>query len=204
MILILYSLIFSFIFSGCGYTLQNSRNFLEKFQISKVYIPIPENTTFKSGLEGLVYNALTRSFRAHKTLKLVKSEMESDAILQITIERALFTTSAQTTVPNLSVNESTVSNLQLMQVASQIPASSFAISTEYQAQMSCSFKLIKKNNELIWQTNLLRSKPFSASNQIDVPGTTSSLINESEFERAIKEILKSMMEDAYQSLLSGF
>ena len=57
---------------------------------------------------------------------------------------------------------------------------------------------------VIWSSTFSRSKPFPGANQLDVPGTTSSLINDSEFDRALSDLSRSMMDDVHESMLAMF
>jgi len=56
----------------------------------------------------------------------------------------------------------------------------------------------------LWTTSLSRSEPFQSANQLDVPGTTSPLINESMFERALSDLATYIANDAHALLMNIF
>ncbi len=58
--------------------------------------------------------------------------------------------------------------------------------------------------QILWSAGFTRSKKFNANNRLLVLGTTSSLINESEFERKLVELSESMMSDVYAALITRF
>jgi hypothetical protein len=86
---------------------------------------------------------------------------------------------------------------------------SIIVATEFQALLNCSFKLVlthpapdKKSD--LWSSTFSRAKTFPANNQLGNFGTTSSLINESEFDRALADMARNMMADVHESMLAMF
>lgn len=59
-------------------------------------------------------------------------------------------------------------------------------------------------NKILWTTSLSRSEPFQSANQLDVPGTTSALINESMFERALSDLSTIIANDAHSLMMNIF
>jgi hypothetical protein len=187
---------------GCGYSFQNSHNPLAaKEGVQKIYISPLANNTFKGGIENVVYNNLLRTLVAHARVTVVYDVKEADAILEGSISSAAFNASAATGV--VSLNPGGLASRY------QLPSAPYSVATEYTALLACSFALnrtqvSKGKSKLVWTSSFSRSKPFPASNQLDVPGTTSSLINDSEFDRALADLAKSMMDDLHESMLAIF
>ncbi|MEK6579060.1 MAG: hypothetical protein AABZ55_07515, partial [Bdellovibrionota bacterium] len=93
----------------------------------------------------------------------------------------------------------------------EIPSdySIYKVAWEYQAALTCQFDLQRTviapgKKPVIWTGGFSRSKPYPGSNQLGPPGTTSALINESEFERALSDLAENMMEDVHESMLAMF
>ncbi len=187
---------------GCGYGFQNSKNPLyTKEGIRKIFVEPVVNDTYKAGVENIVYNSLVRSLASHGRVILVHNKNDADALLKGVVRTANFGASAVSLTPGL--------NPQGFADREDLPTKRFAVSTEYMANLVCSFTLIRKNDvpqkrSLIWNSDFARSKPFPAANQLDVPGTTSALINESEFDRALLDLSRSMMDDVHESMLAMF
>lgn len=186
--------------SGCGYSLQNSQSQLYlKEGIRKVYVVPLGNLTYKAGVEMMVYNSMVRILAAHKRIILVQSPEDADAILSGTVGVASYVGSASAGVQNLT---------GVIQGAS-LPTSTFAVASTYNATLTCSLSLSRAHpkpgsKSQIWAGSFSRSKQFPGSNQVNVPGTTSPLINESEFDRALQDIARGMMEIMHESMLAMF
>ncbi len=185
---------------SCSYQFQNSHNFLAAEEgIQKIYVQPFINQTYSAGIENKLYNDLIRSFVAHRKVTLVNEAHLSDGILSGMIMVASYTADAYTQV----------SKLNPTYVAEALPAKNFLVSTTYLATLECRFTL-KRTHEMaqkktiIWNQDFRQSRLFPASNQVDVPGTTSPFMNESEFERALFELSKSMMNDVHESMLALF
>lgn len=204
-ILIKASLILFFfaalLLTGCGYALLTSKSrALQKEEIYKVYILPMANNSFKAGVENIVFNNLVRTIQSHKTLQIVQSREDADAILSGVVLGASYGGNGQVSVSSMKPN-----------VLSSLAADSgkYAVNSEYMATLFCSFSLVRthpseKKPAGVWGSSFARSKPFPSANQLDVPGATSPLINESEFDRALGDLARSMMEDVHDSMVSGF
>lgn len=190
---------------GCGYSLQNTKNpLLDQEGVHKVYVAPITNNTYKAGVESVVYNSLLRVLLAHRRVSLVKDPKEADAVLTGTIDGASYSGISGTTVSSLPPTN------VVPTLGQTVPTAAFPISSIYSASLACSFKLERKKPSgpkhkiLVWSNSFNRNKPFPSANQLDVPGTTSSLINESEFDRALSDLATSMMEDVHESMLAMF
>jgi hypothetical protein len=202
---------FALLVSGCGYTLQTSQGVALKAEgVQRIYIAPIKNKSFKPGVENLAYNKLVQAMAAGRRVRLVDHASEADAILEgIVIEAAYSpsnTTSADSIYP-LAPGRTTIN----------IP-----VATEYLARVACSFKLkrtgqvpLKAGVKLsaqdlqdptpsLWDSSFSKSKRFPGNNQKGEFGSTSPLINESEFDRALDVILKSMMQEVHESMLAMF
>ncbi len=185
--------------SGCGYHFQRSESpLLEKEGIRRIYISPLVNNSYKPGAENLVYNVLLKALTVNRYIRLVEDPSLADATLSGSVSRAEYGPSASAAANSVSP---LISNGSLYQKV--------YIATEYSAGLDCTFTLTRRNpgrdqRALVWSGNFSRSKPFIASNQLGAFGTTSALINESEFERALGDLAQSMMGDLRESMLSRF
>jgi hypothetical protein len=187
-----------FLVSGCGYTLQNSHNPLaDREGVRRVYVSPLVNNTYKGGVENLVFNALVRVLAAHHRITLVQNPEDADAILNGTVAEAFSAASAATSAANLNP-------VGLLNRGDVIVAS------EYTAVLTCRFDLLRRGaippgkKATLWTSTFSRSKPFPAANQVGSLGTTSALINDSEFDRALSDLASSMMGDVHESMLAMF
>lgn len=178
--------------TSCGYSLRGSTNalLLEK-GIEKIYIEPVTNQTFKPGVENIVFKALVKIVSSHRQLRLVQNKVDADAILTGVVTGAQFYATASTTGDKL----------QPTALASSF--ASYSVATVYQADLSCNFILSASDRQL-WSSGFGRSKTFPGSNQLGPFGTTSALINESEFERALSDLSDSMVVDVHESMLGVF
>lgn len=186
--------------SGCGYSFQNSHNPLAELQgVRRVYVSPVINNTYKPGVENLVYNQLVRIFASRRRVTVVQDPENADAVLNGTVQDASYGGAGGTTVDRLNPQG----------LGSGLPTAPFVISTVYTANLNCAFSLIRRNpppgkRGVVWASSFGRAKQFPASNQLDVPGTTSALINESEFDRVLQDLAHSMMDDLHESMLAMF
>lgn len=188
-------------FFGCSYTLQTSKNaVLEQEGISKIYIEPIKNETFVAGVENRVYNELVKVILSNRLVKIVPRQELADATLSGTVTQAAFVSDATTSTDSLQ---------PLGEGESDV-----VVATQYQASLLCSFQL-KKNDTLnskkpqkgirtVWGNTFSRKKIFPANTQLGVLGTTSAIINASEFDRALGDLAESMMGDVHESLLAMF
>ncbi len=187
--------------SGCGYNIRNGKNgALEKEGIRKIYIAPVVNDTYRYGVENVVYNALVRSLNAYSGIKLVSDPTTADGVLSSRVITAASQVNATTGADALSPT-----GLPL-----PFYFGSIQIATEYNAILSCSFVLTRREAIVghpagtVWTGNFSRSKLYPAANQLGVLGTTSGLINDSELDRTILDISHEMMNDVRETMLSRF
>jgi len=187
--------------AGCGYTLQTSKNpVLEARGIRRVFIKPLINDTYKPGVENIVYNELLRTLAAGNVVRLVSRIEDADAVMSGKITGAGYTSAGNTTAD---------------QLFNQDPRASkdIFIASEYQAVLNCEFALVRFKPETsptpvapstLWSQSFVRVKRFPANNQLGVFGTTAPLINESEFDRALREMAQSMTGDLHEAMLAIF
>jgi hypothetical protein len=186
------------VMSGCGYSFQTSKNPLaEKEGIRKVFIANMINNTYKPGVENQVYNAVLQTMAVHRRIKIVSTQEDADAILKGFVNIASYASDSSAPV---------TSGLGL---PNNLAAESLLVANEYVATLSCSFILERTHPEtgqrkVVWTSGFSRTTPFGASNQVGVYGTTSALLNESEFDRALGNMSVSMSEDVHESMLDMF
>ncbi len=189
--------------SSCGYTLQSSKsNELEKIGIHRVYVAPLKNLSYKPGVENTLYNELVQILTAGRRVKIVSKPEEADAKLDGIITTAKYSSSASTSSDQIYPPRSGANSAE--------PAvTQLIIATEYQAFLECQFKLTKLDSNggmtsEAWGSAFSRTKRFPGNNQKRQFGTTSALINESEFDRALKEMSHAMMLDVHESMLARF
>jgi hypothetical protein len=186
------------VMSGCGYSFQTSKNPLaEKEGVRKVFIANMINNTYKPGAENQVYNAVLQTMTAHRRVRIVSNKEDADAILRGYVNIASY--AADVSAP---VNSG-------LGLPNNLAAESLLVATEYVATLSCSFVLERTHPEggqkkVVWTSGFTRTTPFGGSNQVGVYGTTSALLNESEFDRALGEMSVSVSEDMHESMLDMF
>jgi hypothetical protein len=188
-------LLLGLLFSGCGYTLQRSYNqFFKEEGIEKVYVEPLGNDTFKPGVEIVVYNALISEIASHGQVKLVLDPTKADAILRGTVTEASFSASDPVSVDTLRPEKT--------------GPDSVTVASFYLASLHCSFFMermqTQKHDSNVWGAGFSRRKTFPGNTQLGVLGTTSALINESEFDRALSDLATSMMADVHESLMVIF
>jgi hypothetical protein len=187
--------------SGCGYTLQSQHSKdLEKEGIRKIFISPVVNNTYHSGIDSVVYNALLRSLSTFRGVTIVQDPENADAVLSATINQADSFVSASVSANNLA--PANLPNASIL-------ISDYLVATQYNAVLGCSFNLLRRNpppgkKGTLWAGSFNRSQLYQASNQLSSLGTTSPLINDSEFDRTILSISHDMMIDVREAMLARF
>lgn len=189
--------------SGCGYTLQNSRsNELAEIGIHRVFIAPLGNNSFKAGVEQVVFNSLQRTLTQGGRVKVVNRAEEADAVVEGVVIDARSTVSVSTparqqrSAGDVALNE-------------EDAVGNVLVASEYLAYLECRFSLIKrkpreKERSQVWSGTFARARPFPGSNALGILGNTSGLINDTEFDRALFELARSMMGDVHESMLARF
>ncbi len=183
---------------SCAYRFQTSENPLaEKEGIRRIYVASVSNNTYKPGVENLIYNAVQRTLSAHRRVVLVSNPEEADALLQGTVEIA----------------DSFVSNVSRASAIDPNPLTPVErdadIAAEYTATLRCGFLLVRRDTSggkkgIVWTGGFNRTKPFQTAFLRGVAGTTTALINDSEFDRILSELAVRVAEDLHESMLAMF
>jgi len=186
---------------GCGYHLQTSRNPLFEAQgLRTVHVARVANDTFRPGAENVVYNAVLKRIAAGRKLQLVHSVEEADAVL----------TTRVVTAESVPAGGAETWRESLGPAPGKIAVTTGGkIATAYFAQVVCNFELKRTHPEsakkaLVWGGQIARGKPYSSAVQLDVPGTTTALINASELDRAIGDLATQIADDMHQAMLDLF
>lgn len=163
--------------------------------MERVYVAPVKNLSYKQGMENLFFNELTQILLAGKRVVLVDRPENADAVLQATVTGASYAISATTSAT--SIFPTTIAAIE-----------GFTVATEYQASVACSFSLLRMKEgtagESLWSTSFSRTRRFAGNNQKIEYGTTSALINESEFDRALREVAHGMMLDVHEAMVARF
>jgi hypothetical protein len=172
---------------GCGYTLRgNSRVFFENHQIRTLYVAPVRNDSFKAGVEITVYNAIRKRIAQGGYVRIVDQRSQADGEIRATILSAMYSPAGITTADQLAPVQTGPSNVQ--------------IASAYNVNLKISFETKK----VLWFDGFMRQKSFSASTYLGALGTTSALINESDFERTLGELSLGIVMDAEESMNSIF
>lgn len=199
----------AFILSGCGYSFQTSRSeFLQQRGISRVFLPPTVNESFKPGVEMIVHNAVIKALVSRGVLRIVTDREQADAELITAVNQAQYGPAALAEPSNLGT--------VLPGVTDRIPSPDpqplgyrpMSVAQSYSGGLGVQFLLRRLKDPAagaaIWSGGFARSQAFAGANQLDVPGTTSALINESEFDRVLAEIATQIATDAHDALVAAF
>ncbi len=182
--------------SSCGYRFQTSQDSsLAEAGITKIYLAAIQNQSFKPGIEQWIYSAVQRTLIVGDRVKIVSSREQADAILDGTILDAYYAMS-----PSGAASSNAI-------FPTERKVTEMIVATEFQAVIKTEFRLTKTDSagaSPIWATQLQTEKRFPGSYQKQNYGTTSSLINESEFDRAVREMVNGMAKELHEALLAQF
>jgi hypothetical protein len=177
---------------SCGYTLRgNTRYLFENHQIRTLFVAPVKNNSYKAGVDITVYNALRKRIAQGGYVRIVDSPKDADAEIRATVTRANYSPAGITTADQIAPVQTGPSNIQ--------------IASAYLVDLAISFDFVElRGKRSLWSGGLSRQKSFSASTYLGPLGTTSALINESEFERTLSELSVSVVMDAEESMNSAF
>jgi hypothetical protein len=192
--------------SSCGYTLQGTHNReLEKEGVHSIYISPVRNDSYKVGIENVVFNSLQKSMATYNGIHLVSNPEDADAILSAVVTQADSQVAGTGASTGLAPNTIAAALPLILP-----PLKNEFVATLYNAELGVSFSLVRRDltkaggKKMIWSGYFNRSQIYQASNQLGSLGTTSMLINQSEFDRTIQGVSKDMMADAREAMLSRF
>jgi len=193
--------------SSCGYTFQTSNSPLaEREGIRKIYVAPFQNNTYTPGVENTVYNALLQVISVHRRVTLVYSPEAADAVLKGSVGEADYIATAANPAYTLQGNYPPGAGVAGVNTNF---GNNPLIAQYYAATLACGFTLERVHpspmqKKIVWSAGFTRSKPFPANNQVGTLGTTSALINQSEFLRAISDVANSVAADMHESMLAMF
>jgi hypothetical protein len=187
--------------SACGYTLQNSRHSdLADVGVRRVFVAPVVNDTYQPGVEVLLYNETIRSLSSEGMVEVSGSLEAADAVLRVRVREASTRVLANTPASNLFPSG--------LGVGLEGPRDR-VVATVYNATLGVEFSLERtrpepRQSRNVWRGLFNRSKAFPGTNQLGAMGTTSALINESEFDRALQEMARSLVTEAHTNMLLRF
>lgn len=177
--------------SGCGYTLRgNTRPYFENKGIRTLYVAPVKNNSFKPGVEIVVYNALRKRVAQGGYVRIVDSPQNADAQFIASVQQAQYLPFALTSVKDIGPTNNGPSSVQ--------------VASLYEATLQVQFELKDRSSALLWSEALTRTKRFAASTYFGAAGSTSAIINESEFERTLLDLSVSIVTDAEESVNTLF
>ncbi len=177
------------VLQGCGYNLRgDTRPLFDKYEIKTVYVPPVKNNSYKAGVEIVVYNALRKKLSEGGYIRIVDKEDLADASFSAIVYKAYYDAGAATTANVLS------------SVEGNTAPSNVQVATLYTVNLKVAFVLRKlKDSKVIWSDELTRSKTFAATTYLGSLGSTSALINESDFDRTLSDLSLTIVTDAEES-----
>ena len=188
----------SLVLTACGYNLRgNTRPFFEKNNIHNIYVEPVKNDSYKAGIEITVYNALRKRIAQGGYVRLVDKESLADAKITSSVMDASYTPAAITTGDQISSGDPTIplhpelSNIQ--------------IAKSYNVNLKVRFTLyLEHPAKVLWGDVIYRSKSFASTVYLGQAGSTSALINESDYERSLSELSVNVVTDADESINTIF
>ena len=184
-------LLLTIVLSSCGYNLRgNTRVFFEQNNIERLYVNSVKNNSYQPGIEIVVYNALRKRIAQGGYVKLVDRPEGADAIIDATVNEA-------TNVPGAT---SLASQLTPLNKGSN----SVLVASSYTANLIIKFALRTVKGKPLWSDQLARSKTYQANTYLGTLGSTSPLINQSEFEKTLGELSVGIVTDAEESMNTVF
>jgi hypothetical protein len=177
--------------NGCGYNLRgNTRPFFDEHQIRTLYVAPVRNNSYKAGIEITVYNALRKRIAQGGYVRFVDSAKDADAQMIAQVNDASYVPAGITRADQIAPLGSGPDTVQ--------------IASSYNVNLRVNFQLLDRNQKVLWGNDLARAKSFPASTYFGALGSTSALINESEFERTLNDLSVSIVADAEESINSIF
>jgi outer membrane lipopolysaccharide assembly protein LptE/RlpB len=173
------------VFTGCGYTLQGTRNPLAQVGVERIYVKTFKNSTFRPGVEQMFTTSLIRELEKSQVFRLVGKEEQADAILSGEIIRIDGVLSAS---KGVSVGER--GDLQA--------------GTEYRAEANCLVQLHDKRGRLIFSQAVSGSKVYPGLAITGARAATVPLVNESEQRLALQYLSTQLMSNVYQRMIDIF
>ena len=172
--------------SSCGYNLRgNTRPFFDQHHISKLYVSPVKNNSYKAGVEIVVYNALRKRIAQGGYVSLVDSAELADATMSAFVQDASTIPATTTSADQLSPLKSGPTTIQ--------------VATAYVANLR-----VKFHHKRLWGDELARGKIYQANTYLGSLGSTSALINESEFDVTLNDLSVSIVTDAEESINTIF
>lgn len=177
---------------ACGYNLRgNTRPFFSEHQIHTLFVQPVKNNSYKAGVEVTLFNALRKRIAEGGYVRIVDKADQADAVMKASVEDASYSPGAPTTADQIAP---LLAGKKEVQVAKT-----------YNVNLRVSFSFVQVHpDKLLWGDQLSRTKSFEASTYIGARGSTSALINESEFERTLADLSVSIVTDAEESINSIF
>jgi hypothetical protein len=205
----------------------------EREGIEKIYIAPFRNETSKSGVEILVYNEVVRRLGGSGVLKIVQNPRDADAILTGSVGGANYSvSSSEQVMSRVSVTEfnpATGKNDLVkkdrfgrdISIPNSFPKNPYLAvpegvdfgnqhaPTEFRAGLSAGVQLRKRSikqpeGETVWSGGFGREKAFPGMAVPGPAGFTSHLINESAFDRALRDLAALGAADIEQGMFSQF
>src|SRR5690606_27689163 len=143
-----------------------------------------QNRTYKPGIENVVHRALTKTTLSSGQFRLVEAPTRADAVLRVTVQQASYGVAGKTKIEE---TDSFVADI-------------------YHATLSIQADLLEKEAgeqangtpdaaQVLWSSSFSRGKTFQATPQLGAAGTTTGLIIDSAFERALGDLADQLATD---------
>ncbi len=177
--------------AGCGYSLRGAtRPFFENHNIRTLYVTPVKNNSYKAGVEITIYNALRKRVSQGGYVRLVDNPADADAQIEAAVMQADYAPSAITSADQIAPLLTGPSNI--------------LIASSYQVSLQVKFNLYDRDKKSLWGQILSRTESFQATTFNGPLGSTSGLINESEFDRSLGNLSSAIVTDAEESINTIF
>lgn len=185
--------------AGCGYVFKGTRinEKLEAEKVETIFVETFRNDSYRPGIESTVYNQMLKALTYATSLRVVNRLEDADAVLKGVVASA--DSSVQTTALSKDTFPKGTSTYR----------DKVSIASAYVASLSASFTLVRTRRnggkgDVLWGGGFARARPYPGNNYMGIFGSTSHLINETEFDRALAEAAADLAVDATENLFSAF
>lgn len=177
--------------ASCAYTLRGTqRPFFEDYNIHSLYIQPIRNDSYRSGVDIMLYNVIRKRFVQGGYVRIVDTPNLADATLVASVTQANLAPQATVRASQLAPLNTGPSDVQ--------------VASNYAATLGVSFSLKNAHGVGLWSSGFTRTKTVQAATYFGNLGTTSALINDSEFDRALYDLAVSISTDAEESMNARF
>jgi hypothetical protein len=183
--------------TGCSYRLRGTdREFFKQANIKTLYVAPVANNSYRPGVEIMLYNTIRKRIAQGGYVRIVDDRDHADGELKASV-------TAANSNPGAAIRAEQLAQAEVG--AKRVIKPDLQIASNYSVNLGVSFSLIKtQTGSVIWSHSGARSKTFQASTYYGALGSTSALINDSQFETTLNELAVLVVTDAEESMNAFF